>query len=87
MQPTHYIPTLLYKSKTCFWWKTEETQDSRGTRSMPLQGKYNNNWQDINAQTTGQLMQHMQAGPGLVSLLASEVQQVRSILNNWVGEQ
>ena len=24
-----------------------------GTRSMPLQGKYNNNWQDINTQTTG----------------------------------
>jgi len=30
MQPTHYIPTLLCKSKTCFWWKTEDTQDSRG---------------------------------------------------------
>ena len=56
------------------------------TRSMPLQGKYNNNWQHINAQTSWSLMQHMQAGPGLVSLLASEVEQGRSSLNNWVGE-
>ena len=52
-----------------------------GTRSMTVQGKYNNSchghWCNI----------IMQVGPGLVSLLASEVEQGRCILNNWVGEQ
>jgi len=84
MQPTHYIPTLLCKSISLKPVSDEKQRTHRTvgvTRSMPLQGKYNNNCQD---KCTNQwsLMQHEQAGPGLVSLLVSEAEQGRSILNN-----
>ena len=69
----HYTASLKPVSDE----KTEDTQDSRGYKINATASdaitihKCTNHWS---------LMQHMQ--PGLVSLLVSEVEQGRSILNN-----